>query len=47
LVGDLELGAAITFNFMQVTFTHVIRSKEYKTQGTPDQFGAVNLSFKL
>ncbi len=47
LVGDLEIGAAITFNFMQVTFTHVIRTKEYKTQTTPDQFGAVNLSFKL
>ncbi len=46
-VGDLELGAAITFNFMQITFTHVIRSKEYKTQTAADQFGAVNLSFKL
>jgi len=46
-VGDLELGAAITFNFMQITFTHVIRTKEYKTQTAADQFGAVNLSFKL
>jgi len=47
LVGDLELGAALTFNMMQVTFTHVIRTKEYKTQTTPDQFGAINVSFKL
>ncbi len=47
LVGDLELGAAITFNFMQITFTHVIRTKEYKTQTAADQFGAVNLSFRL
>ena len=47
LVGDLELGAAITFNFMQITFTHVIRTKEYKTQTAADQFGAVNVSFKL
>ena len=47
LVGDVEFGAAIAFNFMQLTFTHVIRTREYKTQSTPDQFGAVNLSFKL
>lgn len=47
LVGDLEMGAAITFNFMQITFTHVFRTKEYKTQTAADQFGAVNLSFKL
>lgn len=47
LVGDLELGAAVTFNFMQITFTHVIRTKEYKTQTAADQFGAVNLSFRL
>ena len=47
LVGDFELGAALTFNFMQVTFTHVVRTKEYKTQPKPDQFGAINVSFKL
>jgi hypothetical protein len=47
LVGDLELGAAVTFDFMQVTFTHVIRTKEYKTQANADQFGAVNVSFRL
>jgi len=46
-VGDFELGAALTFNFMQVTFTHVIRTKEYRTQPRPDQFGAINVSFKL
>jgi len=46
-VGDFELGAALTFDFMQVTFTHVIRTKEYQTQPRPDQFGAINLSFKL
>jgi hypothetical protein len=46
-VGDLELGAAITFDFMQITFTHVFRTKEYKTQTAADQFGAVNLSFRL
>jgi len=47
LVGDLELGAAITFRAFQLTFTHVIRSKEYATQKTADQFGAVNLSVRF
>jgi len=45
LVGDFEFGAALTFNFMQISFTHVIRTKEYKTQTAADQFGAVNVSF--
>ena len=47
LVGDFEFGAAVTFNFMQVSFTHVIRTKEYKSQTAADQFGAVNLSFHV
>ncbi len=47
LVGDLNFGAAVTFNFMQVTFTHTLRTREYRTQSAPDQFGAINLSFKL
>jgi len=47
LVGDLELGAAVTFRAFQLTFTHVIRSKEYATQKTADQFGAVNLSVRF
>jgi len=46
-VGDFELGAALTFEVMQITFTHVIRTKEYRTQPKPDQFGAINVSFKL
>ena len=47
LVGDLNFGAAVTFESMQITFTHVIRTKEYRTQPAPAQFGAINLSFKL
>jgi lipid A 3-O-deacylase len=47
LVGDLELGAAVTFRAFQVSFTHVIRSREYATQKAADQFGAVNLSVRF
>jgi len=47
LVGDLELGAAVTFRAFQLSFTHVFRSREYATQKTADQFGAVNLSIRF
>jgi hypothetical protein len=47
LVGDMEFGAAITFHAMRLAYTHVIRTREYKTQSTPDRFGAVALSFRF
>ena len=47
LVGDLELGAAVTFRAFELSFTHVIRSREYSTQKAADQFGAVNLSVRF
>ena len=47
LVGDLELGAAVTFRAFELSFTHVIRSREYATQKAADQFGAVNLSVRF
>jgi hypothetical protein len=47
LVGDLELGAAVTFKVFQLSFTHVFRSREYATQKAADQFGAVNLSVRF
>jgi hypothetical protein len=47
LVGDLELGAAVTFRAFQLSFTHVMRSREYATQTADDQFGAVNLSVRF
>lgn len=47
LVGDIALGAAVTFRNFRLAFTHVIRSREYKTQGTNDQFGAVDLTVRF
>jgi len=47
LVGDLVLGAAITFNSVRLAFTHDIRTHEYKTQPAADQFGAVALTFRF
>lgn len=47
LVGDVTLGAAITFRAFRLAFSHVIRSREYKTQSTDSNFGAVNLSVRF
>lgn len=47
LVGDISVGAAIAFRAFQISFTHVIRSREYGTQKADDQFGAVDLSIRF
>ena len=47
LVGDVEMGAAVTFRAFELSFTHVIRSREYATQKAADQFGAVNLAVRF
>jgi lipid A 3-O-deacylase len=47
LVGDVVLGAAVTFNSIRLAFTHDIRSREYKTQPAADQFGAVDLTIRF
>jgi len=47
LVGDFTFGAAVTFDSFRLAFTRVIRSREYKTQTSQDQFGAVDLTFRF
>ena len=47
LVGDLVLGAAVTFDSLRLAFTHDIRTREYKTQPKADQFGSVNLTVRF
>jgi hypothetical protein len=47
LVGDITYGAALTFNSVRLAFTQVMRSREYKTQGKQDRFGAVDLTFRF
>ncbi len=45
-VGDLSLGAAVAIDGMRLSFTHVFRTREYKTQPHSDQFGAISLTFQ-
>ena len=47
LVYDYDLGAAITFNAVRLSYTYVIRSREFKTQPNMSKFGAVALSFRF
>ena len=47
LVGDLTLGAAVTFSRLRLAYTHVIRTREYSSQTSPSKFGALSLSFLL
>jgi hypothetical protein len=47
LVGDLQLGAAISFEQWRLSFSHVFRTREYRTQVHADQFGAINLSYRF
>jgi len=45
-VGDLDYGAALTWNRFRLAYTHVFRTREFKTQRGSDQFGAVSLSVR-
>jgi hypothetical protein len=46
-VGDLQIGAVVAIDDVRLSFTHVFRTKEFRTQTSADQFGAVNLTFRL
>jgi lipid A 3-O-deacylase len=46
LVGDLELGLAVAVDRFRLSFTHVFRSKEDRTQPQSQQFGAINLTIQ-
>ena len=45
-VGDLQIGAALTYDAMRVGYTHVFRTKEFEGQRNPDSFGALTLSYR-
>lgn len=43
-VGDAQVGVALTLRSARLAFTHVFRSREYKGQSDPDEFGAISFS---
>ncbi|MEO0393510.1 MAG: lipid A deacylase LpxR family protein [Pseudomonadota bacterium] len=47
LVADFQVGIAMQLYDVQLAWTYVTRTEEFKTQGTQQQFGAVSLSYKF
>ncbi|MEL0082275.1 MAG: lipid A deacylase LpxR family protein [Gammaproteobacteria bacterium] len=43
-VADGQLGAVLMFSRFRITFTNVFRSKEFKHQQTPSEFGAIGVT---
>lgn len=46
LVGDLQVGIALTWGNIRLTYTHVLRTREFAPQTTSDRFGAFSLSIR-
>jgi len=44
-VGDLYLGLALGFEHLRVSYTHVLRSQEFRTQDGRQSFGALSFSW--
>lgn len=47
LVGDVQFGLVMDWRDVRVSYTHVLRSKEFKGQDKRDVFGSLTFSFKL
>lgn len=46
-VGDVQAGAAFTYQTWRVAYTHVFRTKEYETQDEAEAFGALTVSHQF
>ncbi len=47
LVGDLQYGVVLDWPSIRLSYTHVLRSREYRTQSGRDDYGALSLSVKF
>lgn len=47
LVGDFQAGMAVNIYRARLTYTHVFRSREFKTQDKGDQYGAVAVTWQF
>lgn len=46
-VADAQVGVAFTYDVWRVAYTHVFRTKEYKTQDDAESFGAFTVSYQF
>ena len=47
LVGDIQVGAAVTWESVRFAYTHIFRTKEFDTQPQADSFGAFTMSYRF
>lgn len=47
LVGDLQFGIALTWSNVRLSYTHVLRTREFETQDETDDFGAFSVSIQF
>ena len=47
LVGDFQAGIAFTVGDARLSYTYVVRTREFQGQDQPDQFGSFNLSLRF
>ncbi|SDZ80892.1 lipid A deacylase LpxR family protein [Rubrimonas cliftonensis] len=47
LVGDFSVGASLRFRAAELTYTQVLRTREYEGQDDPALFGSLNLSVRF
>jgi hypothetical protein len=47
LVGDLQFGVAITLQNVRLSYTHVLRTREFKSQAEDGDFGAFSVSARF
>ena len=47
LVGDLQIGFVLNWSDLRLSYTHVLRTREFQTQGNEDNFGSFSLSYKF
>jgi hypothetical protein len=46
-VGDLQFGGVLLWNNIRLSYTQVLRTREFETQEKKDNFGSVNVSIQF
>ncbi len=47
LVGDLQFGLVLDWSDIRFSYTHILRTREFRTQEKFDGFGALSVSIKF
>jgi hypothetical protein len=46
-VGDLQFGGVLLWNNVRLSYTQVLRTREFETQGKKDNFGSLAVSVQF